>query len=109
MKKNKISNKIIFISLTVLTFVFYLYGKEIANYLDSKWILKYPKHYSIPFAIYTTSFVKWLINEASFGLFTFKELTRFFAWIVEQPYNLILAILSKGILQGQGQDAIQLM
>ncbi|MBT68266.1 MAG: ABC transporter permease, partial [Thiotrichales bacterium] len=109
MKKNDISNKIVFISLTFLTFIFYWYGKEIATYLDSKWILKYPKHHTIPFAIYTTSFVKWLINEASFGLFTFNDLTRFFAWIIEQPYNIVLAVLSKGILSGQGQDAIQLM
>ena len=109
MKNKKISNKIIFFSLAFLTFVFYWYGKEIANYFDSKWILKYPKHHAIPFAIYTTSFVKWLINEASFGLFTFKELTRFFAWIIEQPYNLVLAIISKGISKGQGQDAILLL
>jgi glycine betaine/proline transport system permease protein len=109
MKNNNISNKIIFVSLTFLTFVFYWYGKEIANYFDSKWILEYPKHHAIPFAIHTTSFVKWLINEASFGLFTFKELTRFFAWIIEQPYKLVLIVLSKGILKGQGQDAIQLI
>ena len=109
MKNKNISNKIIFFSLAFLTFVFYWYGKEIASYLDSKWILKYPKHHAIPFAINTTSFVKWLINEASFGLFTFKELTRFFAWIIEQPYNLVLAIISKGIVKGQGQDAILLL
>ena len=109
MKKNKISNKIIFISLTILTFFFYWYGKEIANYFDSKWLIKYPKHYSFPFAIYTSSFVKWLINDASFGLFSFNDLTRFFAWIIEQPYNIVLAIFSKGILKGQGQDAIQIM
>ena len=73
MKNKNITNKIIFFSLTILTFIFYWYGKEIANYFDSKWILKYPKHHTIPFAVYTTSFVKWLINEASLGLFTFKE------------------------------------
>ena len=95
MKKNKISNKIIFISLTILTFLFYWYGKEIANYFDSKWLIKYPKHYSFPFSIYTSSFVKWLINDASFGLFSFNDLTRFFAWIIEQPYNVVLAIFSK--------------
>ena len=105
MKNNNIFNKITFISLLLLTFVFYWYGKEIANYFDSKWILKYPKHHTFPFAIYTTTFVKWLINEASFGLFTFKDVTRSFAWIIEQPYNLVLAIISKGILKGQGQDA----
>mgnify|MGYP002526181884 FL=1 len=105
MKNNNIFNKITFISLLLLTFVFYWYGKEIANYFDSKWILKYPKHHAFPFAIYTTTFVKWLINEASFGLFTFRDVTRSFAWIIEQPYNLVLAIISKGILKGQGQDA----
>ena len=109
MKNSNTSNKFIFISLALLTFIFYWYGKEIANYLDSKWILKYPKHQTIPFAIYTTSFVKWLINEASFGLFTFKELTRFLAWIIEQPYNLVLAVISKGILKGQGQEAVSLL
>ena len=109
MKNNKIYNKVIFISLVSLTFIFYWYGKEIASYFDSKWILKYPKHHSFPYAIYTSTFIKWLINEASFGLFTFKDLTRFFAWIIEQPYNLVLAIISKGILEGQGQDAILLI
>ena len=109
MKNKKIFNKITFISLLLLTFVFYWYGKEIANYFDSKWILKYPKQHTFPFAIYTTTFVKWLINEASFGLFTFKDVTRSFAWIIEQPYNLVLAIISKGILKGQGQDAILIL
>ena len=74
----------------------------------NKWLVKYPKHYSFPFAIYTTTFVKWLINEANF-LFTFNDLTRFFAWIIEQPYKIVLAIFSKGILRGQGQDAIQII
>ena len=97
MQKKKLSNKIIFISLTVLTFFLYWYGKEIANYFDSKWLVKYPKHYSFPFAIYTTTFVKWLINEANFWLFTFNDLTRFFAWIIEQPYNIVLAIFSSFI------------
>ena len=76
MQNKKISNKIIFISLTFLTFLLYWYGKEIANYFDSKWLVKYPKHYSFPFAIYTTTFVKWLINEANFWLFTFNDLTQ---------------------------------
>ena len=109
MRKTKISNKIIFISLTFLTLLLYWYGKEIANYFDSKWLVKYPKHYSFPFAIYTTTFVKWLINEANFLLFTFNDLTRFFAWIIEQLYKIVLAIFSKGILRGQGQDAIQII
>ena len=109
MQKKKISNKIFFLFLDDLTFFLYWYGKEIANYFDIKWLVKYPKHYSFPFAIYTTTFVKWLINEANFLVFTFNDLTRFFAWIIEQPYKIVLAIFSKGILRGQGQDAIQII
>ena len=53
----------------------------------------------------------FLVNSGSsfLSIFTFNDLTRFFAWIIEQPYNIVLAIFSKGILKGQGQDAIQIM
>ena len=42
------------------------------------------------------------MDEASFGIFTFRDITRFIAWSIEQPYNLILALISKGFLSGQG-------
>jgi hypothetical protein len=35
--------------------------------------------------------MKWLVNEASFGLFTFTDLTRFIAAIIDVPYRLASA------------------
>ena len=31
--------------------------------------------------------MKWLINDATFGLFTFKELTRSIAWLIDWPFT----------------------
>ena len=109
MQKKKISNKIIFISLTIITFLLYWYGKEIASYFDTKWLVKYPKHYSFPFAIYTTSFVKWLINEGvkeeniiiygeSLGTGVATEIAqnkKFAGVILESPFTLSLIHISE--------------
>ena len=49
------------------------------------------------------------MEEADFGLFTFRELTRGLAWLIEQPYQLALSVLSSGFLQGQGSEAVQIL
>ena len=103
------NKRLTFIALFTITIILYFYAKEIASFLDIKWIIKYPKQYIFPIAKYTSEFVKWLMDEATFGLFTFRELTRFMAWLIQQPYNLVLALISKGFLKGQGQDAIEIL
>ena len=103
------SKKISFILFFLFTFFLYFYGKEIASLFDINWIIKYPKQYVFPIAKFTSTFVKWLMDEATFGIFTFRDLTRFIAWLIQQPYNLVLALISKGFLQGQGQDAVEIL
>ncbi len=103
------NNKIYFYFFVLITFVLFLYGKELASYLDIKWIMKYPKHLVFPLAKYLSVFVKWLMDDANFIIFTFRDLTRFLAWIIELPYNLVLALISKGFLSGQGQDAVEIL
>jgi glycine betaine/proline transport system permease protein len=66
----------------------------------------YPRAWEIPLAGWITRFMKWLINSADLGLFTFKELTRGIAWVVEQPYTLVKSVLSTGFLSGVGSDAV---
>ena len=39
--------------------VLFLYGKDIASFLDIKWIIKYPKHLIFPLAKYLSGFVKF--------------------------------------------------
>ena len=38
------------------------------------WSAKYPRGWILPLRYWISDFMKWLINDATFGLFTFKEL-----------------------------------
>ena len=63
-------NKIYFYFFVLLTFILFIYGKELASYLDIKWVMKYPKHLVFPLAEYLSGFVKWLMDDANFIIFT---------------------------------------
>jgi glycine betaine/proline transport system permease protein len=73
------------------------------------WASVYPAEWVIPVARWIGDFMKWLVNEASFGLFTFTQLTRFVAAIINLPYQLALSLLSTGLLSGQGSSAVQIL
>ncbi|PSJ60208.1 ABC transporter permease [Pseudaminobacter soli (ex Li et al. 2025)] len=74
-----------------------------------KWTFDYPKSWQIPLARWIGDAMKWLVNQASFGLFTFTDLTRFIASIIDLPYKLALSLLSTGFLSGQGSSAVQIL
>jgi glycine betaine/proline transport system permease protein len=61
------------------------------------WAVTYPKAWIVPFEDWIGSFVDWLKNDATFGLFTFQDLTRAIAWVIAQPYALVRGLLSGGI------------
>ena len=68
------------------------------------WAFSYPRGWRLPLAGWISDFMKWLINSFDLGLFTFKDLTRAVAWLVEQPYTLVRSFLSTGFLSGVGSD-----
>ena len=71
------------------------------------WAFDYPRAWRIPAARWIGDAMKWLVEDASFGLFTVMELTRFVAAVVEFPYRLVRSLLSTGFLSGQGSAAAQ--
>ncbi len=71
------------------------------------WAFKYPKSLIIPFNVWLSNLMAWLMDSADLGLFTFKELTRFLSWLIEQPYNVVKSVLSTGFLSGQGSYAVE--
>lgn len=71
------------------------------------WAFKYPESMIIPFNVWLNDFITWLMDSADLGLFTFKELTRFLSWLIEQPYNVVKSFLSTGFLSGQGSYAVE--
>ncbi len=73
------------------------------------WAFDYPKALRIPAARWITAFTKWLLNEATFGLFTFSEFTRFIAAMLDVPYRFVLSLISTGFLRGEGSQAVQIL
>ncbi len=61
------------------------------------WAFDYPKSLIPPFRPMISGCIDWLLNDASFGLFTFKDLTRGIAAVVDAPYRAALGLLSAGI------------
>lgn len=71
------------------------------------WAFDYPRAWQVPLARWIGAAMTWLVREAHFGLFSFTDLTRFIAAIIEAPYRAVLALLSTGFLSGQGSSAVQ--
>ncbi|MBN9073006.1 MAG: ABC transporter permease subunit [Rhizobiales bacterium] len=90
------------IAALVLFVGFWLFGGA------AKWAFDYPKAWQIPAQRWIGGAMKWLVDSASFGLFTFTDLTRFVASVIEVPYRLVLSLLSTGFLSGQGSNAVEL-
>ncbi|OCW59458.1 ABC transporter permease [Hoeflea olei] len=84
--------------------VLWLYGEPIA-----KSAFDYPKAYTVPLAKWISAAMKWLLNDASFGLFSFTELTRFISAVLDVPYTIAASLLSTGVLEGSGSSAIQIL
>jgi glycine betaine/proline transport system permease protein len=69
------------------------------------WAFKYPRAWVLPLKVWVNELMHWLRDDASFGLFTFEQLTRAIAWLLRQPFDLALSLFSTGFLRGIGQDA----
>ncbi len=69
------------------------------------WAFEYPRAWVVPLKVWINGLMQWLRDDASFGLFTFQELTRALAWLLEQPFVVARSLLSTGFVAGIGQDA----
>ncbi len=55
-----------------------------------------------------SNFMNWLVDDASFGLFTFREATRTVSAVLKVPLTAATAMFSTGLLRGSGSTAVQL-
>src|SRR5918994_2034196 len=72
------------------------------------WAFKYPTAWVVPLKSWINALMSWLRDDASFGLFTFQQLTRAISWLIEQPFRLARSMLSAGFVAGVGQSAVLL-
>ena len=86
-----------------------LLAATVALYLAADrvpWASEYPRAWVVPLKVWINGLMQWLRDDASFGLFTFQELTRALAWLLEQPFIVARSLLSTGFVAGIGQDAV---
>lgn len=84
--------------------VLWQFGEPVAD-----WAFDYPRAWLVPAARWIGTLMKWLVDSASFGLFSFTDLTRSIAALVNIPYTFALSLLSTGFLSGRGSSAVQIL
>ena len=72
-----------------------------------RWAIYFPRDWTVPAAKRITAFMNYLADDLDFGLFTFSEMTRAGAWIVEALLLFIQGMLANGFeIYGEGFDPI---
>jgi glycine betaine/proline transport system permease protein len=72
------------------------------------WMREVPPQWRLGLDTAISNFMKWLVQDATFGLFTFREATRAISDFLNVPLTAATAIFSTGILRGSGSTAVQL-
>ena len=91
-----------------VTWLLSQFSFQIYKALDARWIIRFPQQYQLHVDQWISSFLDWLVNTANFWLFTFRDLTRAIAFLIEQPYQFLRNLLIEGFQSGIGDHAIQI-
>ena len=94
--------------LFVVTWLLSQYSWQLYKALDARWIVKYPTGWRLPLEQRISDAMQWLVEDANFGLFTFRDLTRFLAALIETPYDWVRNLLIDGFYSGIGQNAVEI-
>jgi len=94
--------------LFAATWVVSSYGRDAARAIDARWLVKYPTAWRLPLKGEISTAMDWLVEEANFGLFTFRELTRGISWVIEIPYDFARSALIDGFERGLGSNAVEI-
>ncbi len=76
--------------------------------LDGLWE-DVPRPFHLPVAAWISTAMDWLVNDASIGPVSFRDLTRWLAWVLSLPLDAATSLLATGLLSGQGSTAVQLL
>ena len=95
-------------ALLAVTWGLSSYSFQLYKALDARWIIRFPKGWQLNIEGWISAAMKWLLEDATFGLFTFQELTRFISALIEVPYDAARALLADGFIHGLGSNAVQI-
>ena len=69
----------------------------------------YPESWFVPLRFWVSDLMKWLVNDFDLGLFTFQEMTRSIAWLLEWPLRAAQSLFAEGFSRGIGRDAVEIV
>ncbi|WP_037255736.1 ABC transporter permease [Roseobacter sp. SK209-2-6] len=95
--------------LILATLLLGWFGRDLAKALDARWLVKFPSAWVIHFKTKISAAMKWLVEEAAIGPVAFTDITRALAWLIEQPYELVLAFLAHGFFLDSGADPLVIL
>ncbi|RLJ58870.1 glycine betaine/proline transport system permease protein [Litoreibacter meonggei] len=94
------------VPIFAVTWVLSAYSFPLYKALGARWIIKYPAGARLQLEAKISAFMQWLVEDASFGLFSFRDLTRFISSLIEAPYTFARNALIDGFSVGLGSDAV---
>jgi glycine betaine/proline transport system permease protein len=95
-------------ALIGVTWALSTWSFDIYKALDARWIIRYPAAYELPTAAWISEGLRWLVEDATLGLFTVRDLTRAISAVIEAPYTLVRSALATGFMDGEGSAATQI-
>ncbi len=98
-------NRLLWLAIFVASLVFLYLPRGVLP----AWALNLPRGWRVPVQAWVSAAMQWLIDDATFGLFTFRELTRFVAAILAVPFDIATDLFATGLLSGQGSAAIEIL
>ena len=102
------SGRVFWISIFATTWIVSQYSFQLYKALDARWIIRFPKQYQLNVDSWISAFLDWLVNTAHFWLFSFRDLTRGIAFLIEVPYQFLRNLLIEGFQSGIGAQAVQI-
>lgn len=64
-----------------------------------EFLARWPEQWFVPVKSWVSQFFDWLVKDVSFGLFTFKDVTRAIAAVLEWPLYVTEVVLFRGVSQ----------
>lgn len=107
MKRFATLNTGFYLAIFAITWALSTYSFAIYKALDARWIIRFPKKWQVPLEDWISDFLDWLVESANFVFFTFRDVTRAIAAVIEAPYQILRNLLIEGFETGYGNEAVQ--
>ncbi|MFT4729021.1 MAG: glycine betaine/proline transport system permease protein [Granulosicoccus sp.] len=100
------SSKTFWLVLFAVTWILSTWSFQLYKALGARWIIRFPKKWELPLEDSISNFLDWLVESAGFFYFSFRDLTRAIAAVIEAPYQVLRNLLIEGFSTGYGDAAV---